>query len=120
PEGTQQRLGEVYGLAPGETMAEQLEVRTWQEGVPVRVGPLELEPVGVEHPVPAFGVRVSGPSEAEPGRRVLLAYTGDTDAGPGVDRLAAGADLLLAEAAFLEGRDLHRGIHLTGRRAGEV
>src|SRR5690606_15598117 len=65
-------------------------------------------------------VRVSGPSEAEPGRRVLLAYTGDTDAGPGVDRLAAGADLLLAEAAFLEGRDLHRGIHLTGRRAGEV
>ncbi|MEK8228480.1 hypothetical protein NKG05_24285 [Oerskovia sp. M15] len=36
--------------------------------------------------------------------------------------LARGANLLLAEAAFHEGRDdaIERGIHLTGRRAGEV
>ena len=33
---------------------------------------------------------------------------------------ADGVDLLLSEAAFLEGRDTYRGMHLTGRRAGEL
>src|SRR5665648_973480 len=77
-------------------------------------------PVAVEHPVPAYGVRVTGPSEEDPDRSVTLAYTGDTDTCPGLDQLARGADVLLAEASFLEGRDLVRGIHLTGRRAGEA
>ena len=34
--------------------------------------------------------------------------------------LAAGADLFLCEAGYIEGRDDHfTGVHLTGRRAGE-
>ena len=32
----------------------------------------------------------------------------------------AGADVVLAEAAFVEGRDTARGLHLTGRRAAEA
>lgn len=121
PFGTASRLGAAYGLEAGESMGDQLAVHTWQPGHPVHVGPLTLVPVAVEHPVPAYGVRVTGPSEADPDRRVVLAYTGDTDACPGLDELAAGADVLLAEAAFLEGRDDDvRGIHLTGRRAGEA
>jgi ribonuclease BN (tRNA processing enzyme) len=52
---------------------------------------------------------------------VTLAYTGDTDSGPGLDALATDVDLLLAEAAFHEGRDdAFRGIHLTARRAAEA
>ena len=31
--------------------------------------------------------------------------------------MCADADLVLADSAFVEGRDLLRGIHLTGRRA---
>ena len=50
----------------------------------------------------------------------MLAYSGDTDACDGLDAAAAGADLLLCEAAFVEGRDHGRGVHLTGRRAGEA
>ena len=119
PFGTASRLGEAYGLEPGETMADHLAVHTWRPGRGVRVGPLTMTPVAVEHPVPAYGVRVQGPAEDDPDRLVTLAYTGDSDACAGVDALAREADVLLAEAAFVEGRDDDvRGIHLTGRRAG--
>ena len=121
PFGTASRIGDAYGLEPGETLADQLVVHTWQPGRAVRVGPLTMTPVAVEHPVPAYGIRVEGPAEHDPERRVSLAYTGDTDSCAGLAELALGADVLLAEAAFVEGRDdAIRGIHLTGRRAGEV
>lgn len=121
PFGTASRLADAYGLEDGEEMSDHLVVHTWQADRSVAVGPLTLTPVPVNHPVPAYGIRVQGPAEADPGRTVTLAYSGDTDTCVGLDRLAAGADLLLAEAAFVEGRDdAVRGIHLTGRRAGEA
>lgn len=121
PFGTASRIADAYGLEAGESMGEHLTVHTWQPGRAVRVGPMTLTPVAVEHPVPAYGVRVQGPAEADPTRTVTLAYTGDTDSCPGLDELARGADLLLAEAAFVEGRDdAARGIHLTGRRAAQA
>lgn len=121
PEGTADRLTHLSGKDPATDTSAQFDVRTWQPRVPVRVGPLTLEAVPVEHPVPAFGIRVTGPSDADPVRPVTLAYTGDTDECAGLDELASGADLLLAEAAFVEGRDDHvRGVHLTARRAGQA
>ncbi|WP_265523209.1 MBL fold metallo-hydrolase [Oerskovia flava] len=122
PQGTGRRLAVAYGLEAGETMDAELDVRTWEPGLPTTLGPLELEPFEVLHPVPAYGVRVTGPSSLRPGERVTLAYTGDTDLCDGVVDLARDVDLLLAEAAFHEGRDdgVPRGIHLTGRRAGQV
>ena len=105
-----------------DALSEELDVRVWDPDAPVQVGPLTLEPYRVFHPVEAYGVRVTGPSSLRPGERAVLAYTGDTDACDGVVELARDADLLLSEAAFHEGRDdgVERGIHLTGRRAGEV
>ncbi len=121
PFGTSSRLGALHGLEPGETLGDQLAVHAWQARHEVRVGPMTLTPVPVDHPVPAYGVRVEGPAEGDPSRRVALAYSGDTDVCPGLDELARDVDVLLAEAAFVEGRDdAVRGIHLTGRRAGEV
>ncbi len=121
PFGTATRLAQVYGLEPGESLADHLAVHTWQPGRSVRVGPMTVTPVAVEHPVPAYGMRVRGPAEDDPERTVTLSYSGDTDSCPGLDELATGADLLLAEAAFVEGRDDGvRGIHLTGRRAGQA
>jgi len=121
PEGTLDRLGQLVGKDPGTAVTGQFDVRAWRVGLPVTVGPLTIEPVPVEHPIPAFGLRVTGPSEAGLDRPAVLAYTGDTDACPGLDDLATGADLLLAEAAYVEGRDdAIRGVHLTGRRAGQA
>ncbi|MDR2347751.1 MAG: MBL fold metallo-hydrolase [Bifidobacteriaceae bacterium] len=90
----------------------------WREGEAVRVGPFTITPYPMLHPVEAWGFRVAGPSDIRPGQRAVLGYTGDTDTAPGLARVAEGVDLLLAEAAFEEGRDAARGIHLTGRRAG--
>ena len=59
--------------------------------------------------------------EQHAGRRIaVLAYTGDTDSCDALLPLAKGADLLLAEASFQEGREAARGVHLTGLRAGQA
>ena len=120
PPEAERRLADSYGLPDGETMTGQFDFRTWTPGIPAQVGPFTIEPVPVEHPIPAFGVRVTGPSTLVPGTSATLAYTGDTDVCEGVYALAESVDVLLAEAAFVEGRDEASGIHLTGRRAGQV
>ena len=122
PSDVEERTGLMYGLEPGESMADIYDFRTFTDGEPVRVGPLELTPLSVFHPVEAYGLRVVGPSSERPGERVTLAYTGDTDYCPNVVEVARDADLLLAEAAFVSGRDdvVEAGVHLTGARAGRV
>jgi ribonuclease BN (tRNA processing enzyme) len=64
------------------------------------------------HPVECYAIRLSA------GGRSLV-YTGDTGPSDDVVRLAAGADVLLAEAAFPDEPDLPPALHLTGREAGE-
>lgn len=121
PEGTVERLAQLAGKDPAADCGDQFDVRLWDPAAPVQVGPLTLDPVAMHHSLPTFGVRVTGPSDHDPSRLVTLAYTGDTDSGPGLDALADGADLLLAEASYVEGRDdAYRGVHLTGRRAAEA
>lgn len=119
PHGTAGRLARAYDLPEDPGMSAELDVTEWMAGEPVAVGPLSVTPFLVEHPVEAYALRVSGPSE-NGGRAVTLTYSGDTDACDGLLGAAAGADLLLSEAAFHEGRDAIRGIHLTGLRAGEA
>jgi ribonuclease BN (tRNA processing enzyme) len=120
PSGTSERLAAIAGSDPATDTSAQFALEHWSEGRTVIVGPFEIEPIRVNHPVEAYGMRITGP--AEDGGRAVLAYTGDTDDCPALDRLAAGADLLLSEAAFLEGgpSDEVRGVHLTGLRAGQV
>ena len=118
PVGTAERLVQLCG---SDHASEQLVVTEWSDGSDVVVGPLTLTPIRVDHPLPAFGIRVTGPSDVDPSSTVTLSYSGDTDECPGLDALAADVDLLLVEAAYVEGRDDHlRGVHLTGRRAGQA
>jgi ribonuclease BN (tRNA processing enzyme) len=97
-----------------------LNFQTWVEGEPVQVGPMAITPYRVRHPAETWGFRVDGPSDLFPGQPRVLSYSGDTDTCPGLEKIAAGADLLLIEAAFEEGRDAVTGVHLTGKRAGEA
>ncbi len=122
PSDVEERTGLMYGLEPGESMAGIFDFRTFTDGVALRVGPLEILPLSVFHPVEAYGLRVVGPSSERLGEQVTLAYTGDTDYCPNVVEVSRDADLLLAEAAFVSGRDdaVEEGVHLTGARAGRV
>jgi ribonuclease BN (tRNA processing enzyme) len=120
PEQTAERIAAICWMTDMSDVERQFDVRRHEPGRVVEIGPLRVEAVPVRHPVPAFGLRIEGPSET-PGRTATIAYTGDTDACPELAALADGVDLLLAEASFQEGReDMIRGIHLTGRRAGEL
>ena len=67
----------------------------------------------VDHPQPAYALRLTD------GRRTLV-YSGDTGPCTALDALAAGCDLLLAEAAFLEGKRNTAHLHMTGRQAAEA
>lgn len=119
PEGTSSRLTDLCLTEPEEIEAT-FAVGPWQEQVPIQIGPLTLTPFEVLHPVPAYGIRVTSPSEDPAGGTVSIGYTGDTDVCDGVIAMAQGVNLLLAEAGFADGAETIRGIHLTGERAGEV
>jgi len=113
PVGTMDRLEGAYGEHESGSLALAYDVRELGERVPVQIGPFTITPVRVVHPILAYGLRVEAGG-------AVLAYSGDTDACDGLVEVARDADLLLAEASFVEGRDLDRGIHLTGRRAGQA
>jgi ribonuclease BN (tRNA processing enzyme) len=110
PAGVAHRMAQAYDL-PDPAMTEEFEFHEYAG--PVELGPFRIEPHAVQHPVPAYGFRVSA------GGRTL-AYTGDTGPCTALDRLASGVDLLIAEASFRHGEDNPDGLHLTGRQAGEV
>jgi ribonuclease BN (tRNA processing enzyme) len=113
PSTVGERLVQAYGADAAEGLGETYTLQEWVDGRAVTIGPLTVTPRLVLHPVEAYGLRVEH-------RGRVLAYSGDTDACPALDELAKDADLLLAEASFQEDRDEIRGIHLTGRRAGEA
>jgi ribonuclease BN (tRNA processing enzyme) len=116
PRGTADRIRQAYGV-DSSGLDATFEVRAFADGEPVDLGPLTVTPYRVKHPVEAYGMRVE--HHAGP-RTAVLAYTGDTDSCDALLPLAKGADLLLAEASFQEGRDGARGVHLTGLRAGQA
>lgn len=118
------RLNGVDGTPPEETYATEFSFVTAVPGSSIQVGPMTITPYAALHPVEAYGYRIEGPSEHldDDGRPLAasLAFTGDTDVVESIAEMADGVDLLLAEAAFVEGRDTVRGMHLTGRRAGQL
>lgn len=113
PPGTEQRLVAAYGSPEREDVPGVFDFHDLEDRAPVRVGPFTITPVRVNHPIECYGFRV----EAD-GR--TLAYTGDTDTCEALTPLMTGADLVLADCAFVDGRDDVTGIHLSGRRAAEA
>src|SRR3982751_20305 len=77
------------------------------------IGPFTVTVDRVNHPIETYGVRV------ESGGRVL-AYSSDTAPCESLLRLAAGADLFLCEASYLDGMENPPDLHLTGGEAGEA
>lgn len=112
PRGTAERLATAYGLPTSPGMGNEFDFRAY-DGSTVEVGPFTVDVTRVVHPVAAFAVRVSAGAAS-------LVYSGDTAPSTSMVRLAEGADLLLAEASFLDDEDNPAGLHLTGREAGRA
>ena len=112
-------LNQLHLLPPEHSMDTEFDFHVWQANQPVTVGPFTVTPHPVYHPCPepyALRVEYRGAQGTE-----VLTYSGDTDACDELVAAARDADVFLCEAAYQEGREDHlRGIHLTGKRAGET
>ncbi len=122
PPGAQARLTAAYHTEPGRSpvegeyhhpdLAAVYDFCEIAPGLSFDVGPLQVSAFLVDHPVEAYALRLSSADGA------VLAYSGDSDECDALVAAAHGADLFLCEAAFQDGRDSARGVHLTGSRAG--
>lgn len=95
------------------SMAEEFSFVPVTDEARFVVGPFAVLARRVNHPIEAYGFRV------EAAGRVVV-YTGDTDSCDALGPLMAGADLVLTDSAFVDGRDPERDIHLTGSRAAQA
>jgi ribonuclease BN (tRNA processing enzyme) len=91
PTGTQKRMSEAYGPDDMHPMDSEFDYRDH----------LDREP----------RVEADG---------AVLAYTGDTDECDSLLPLMHGAALVLADSAFVEGRDTLPGIHMNGAQCAQV
>jgi len=113
PARTRERMARAYDLMPPDGMDGELDFRELADREPVRVGPFTITPHLVNHPMEAYGFRVVADGK-------VLAYTGDTDSCDALQDLCHDATLVLSDSAFVDGRDVARGIHLSGSRAAQA
>jgi ribonuclease BN (tRNA processing enzyme) len=97
-----------------DTFAQTCRFETATAGDVLDLGPLSVTLFAANHPVETLASRVEG------GGRVL-AYTGDSAPTENLQHAARDADLLLADATWLEReRPLPIGVHMTGFEAGRT
>jgi ribonuclease BN (tRNA processing enzyme) len=110
PADTAIRLARAYDLPEDPGMTEEFDFTTWRTGGSVELGPFEVRVARMAHPVETYGMRIRADGST-------LAYSGDTGPCQALVSLAEGADVLLAESAFVESEDHPADLHLTGRDA---
>lgn len=138
PSNTLERVRGVGGDGRDEDFATEFNFHTYEVGKTYKIGPFTLQVFSALHPVEAYSLRITGPRGFKPLSGSTLdstqlsasntsnldtstfAFSGDSDICPGIEAACANADLFLCEAAFKEGRDIVRGVHLTGYRAGKI
>ncbi|MDO5710576.1 MAG: MBL fold metallo-hydrolase [Micrococcales bacterium] len=114
PVGAAERLARAYGVEAPEPLGPYLDFREIGAREPIVIGPFVITPVPVRHPVQAYGLRVQADG-------AVLAYTGDTDLCDELSELCVDADLVLADCAFVDGRDDAKvGVHMSGSRAARA
>jgi ribonuclease BN (tRNA processing enzyme) len=111
PPGTSRRLARAYDLPRKPGMEEEFDFRRHRGTV--EIGPFTIEPREVDHPVPAFALRITADG-------ATLAYSGDTGPTTALVEIAQDADLFLCEASFREVDDNPPSLHLTGKEAGQA
>jgi len=111
PAGIADRMAHAYDLPLDPGMREDFDFHEYDG--PFEIGPFRVEPIPVDHPVTAYGLRITADG-------ATLGYSGDTGPCEGLDRVAADVQLLLAEASFRSCDDNPPHLHLTGTDCGSV
>ena len=88
-------LEAVLALDRPGLLADAIDLRPFQAGESFAMGPLAVDTSGLPHSVPNAGVRVTTAGRS-------LAYTGDAAPDRALVELARDADVLLAEASFVD------------------
>lgn len=88
-------LDAVLALDQPRTLGGSYQVRTIGPGKTLEIGPFRAETRLLPHWLPNLGVRLTVDGK-------VLAYTGDTGPSDEVVKLARDADLLIAEATYLD------------------
>ncbi|MDQ3627694.1 MAG: MBL fold metallo-hydrolase [Actinomycetota bacterium] len=112
PPGAAERMARASDLPLQPGMSQEFDFLDWDTTHAVGVGPFMVSAVRVVHPVAAYAVRIEHDG-------ATLVYSGDTGPCEALTGIARGADVLLAEASFVESADNPPDLHLTGREAGE-
>lgn len=112
PPGLADAFARFLGPDDAGKMLPAFRFQTVEEGSEIEVAGLRLRFLRTDHPAHTLALR----AETAEG---VLAYS--ADAGPGIDLapLAAGADLLLCEASYQEGK-MGAPVHLSARQAGDL
>lgn len=84
-----------------------------EEGGDFEAGPIRVRTAPMRHPVPTLGMRFELDGQS-------LAYSADTAPTEELVRLARGADVLLAEATWMEVPSRGDPIHMTASQAGGI
>ncbi|MBO3142521.1 MBL fold metallo-hydrolase [Dermatophilus congolensis] len=113
PPGAAERLARAYHVDETEPLTDRYIFTDLIDRTPLRIGPFHITPIRMRHPVATFGFRIEADG-------AIFAYTGDTDTTPNLTPLLRNADLVLADSAFIEGRDTVPGIHMHGRAVAQA
>jgi ribonuclease BN (tRNA processing enzyme) len=110
PRGTAARLARAYDLPEDPGMTGQFDFHDLGAGDHA-IGPFTVSAARVNHPVEAYGLRVSVDDR-------VVVYSGDTGESDALIELARDADVALIEASCLD-EDPSPDVHLTARQAAE-
>ena len=111
PVGIADRMAHAYDLPLDPGMREDFDFHEYDGKFDL--GPFTVEAIEVDHPVPAYGLRISADG-------ATFGYSGDTGPCEGFDRVAADVPLLIAEASFRACDDNPPHLHLTGADCGSA
>lgn len=116
PAESASRLAAAYAPSAGELattdLSDVLDFRRYGNPT-VHIGPFAVSAVTAAHPCEAYALRVQAGG-------TTLVYTGDSGPGAALVGLAAGADLLLAEATWTDDDSRPPDLHLSGLQAGRL
>ena len=111
PAATAERVAAGYGMSSTAPLQASFGFR--EVAVAASIGPFRVQAERVAHPIEAYAIRFEAGGAS-------LVYSGDTGPCRALDELGSGADVLLAEASFVHGRENPRDLHMTGREAGQT